>query len=178
MLIHFILQLVSISLILHVFRTDERFAARGSHLGESRLTILVATLLELTLADQSFTYGVAAAITSGLIAALLTFTGLAARKPRIIWQNGRADASGSGKPWAAGKSARKARRHRRTRSGRVIAVPDGTPIPPSEVVTVGEVEAAGGLGLADERTSLLGGDAGREAEQGRAAGGGSVRATG
>ncbi len=41
--------------------------------------------------------------------------------------------------------------------------PDGTPIPPSEVVTVGEVEAAGGLGLADERTSLLGGDGGRAA---------------
>ncbi len=37
MLIHFILQLVSIALILHVFRTDERFAARGSHLGKSSL---------------------------------------------------------------------------------------------------------------------------------------------
>jgi hypothetical protein len=33
MLIHFILQLLSISLILHVFRTDERFEAKGSHLG-------------------------------------------------------------------------------------------------------------------------------------------------
>ncbi|RSH81418.1 hypothetical protein EHS25_006950 [Saitozyma podzolica] len=122
MLIHFILQLLSISLILHVFRTDERFEAKGSHL------------------DQSFTFGVASALVSGLMVILLTFTGLAAR---------------AGKPWAAGRSARKARRHRRTRSGQVVRVPEGVPIPPDQAVTVGEVEAAG-IGV-DERTALLSG---------------------
>jgi hypothetical protein len=63
--------------------------------------------------------------------------------------------SGAGKPWAAGRSARKARRHRRTRSGQVVRVPEGVPIPPDQAVTVGEVEAAG-IGV-DERTALLSG---------------------
>ena len=35
MLIHCMLQILSIALILHVFRTDERFEAKGSHLGMS-----------------------------------------------------------------------------------------------------------------------------------------------
>ncbi|KAK6910599.1 hypothetical protein I203_104631 [Kwoniella mangroviensis CBS 8507] len=137
MLIHCILQILSISLILHVFRTDERFEAKGSHL------------------DQSFYYGVSSAIVSGIMALLLTFTALAAR---------------AGKPWAAGKSARHAKRHRRTRSGRVIAVPPGTEIPPEEVVTVGEVRAA--QEAVGETTGLLSG------HEGEVAGGrGGERAT-
>jgi hypothetical protein len=109
----------------------------------------------LTRADQSFLFGALSAVLSLIITALLTFTGIAARR---------------GKPWAAGKSARHARRHRRTRSGQVIAVPDGTQIPPEEVVTVGELEAA--RNVADERTGLL------EAHtSGGAAGGSRVRAT-
>ncbi|WVF72655.1 hypothetical protein IAT40_007473 [Kwoniella sp. CBS 6097] len=140
MLIHCILQILSISLILHVFRTDERFEAKGSHL------------------DQSFYYGVSSAIVSGIMALLLTFTAMAAR---------------AGKPWAAGKSAKHAKRHRRTRSGRVVPVPEGTSIPPHEVVTVGEVRAAR-EGVPDERTGLL---AGAPEGGAGAAGGGSVRAT-
>ena len=61
MAIHCALQIVSIALILHVFRTDERFEAKGSHL------------------DQSFTFGVCSTVVSALMALLLTFTGLAAR---------------------------------------------------------------------------------------------------
>jgi hypothetical protein len=34
MAIHFVLQVISFALIAHVFRTDERFEAKGSHLGE------------------------------------------------------------------------------------------------------------------------------------------------
>nr|XP_018261348.1 uncharacterized protein I303_05786 [Kwoniella dejecticola CBS 10117]OBR83506.1 hypothetical protein I303_05786 [Kwoniella dejecticola CBS 10117] len=136
MLIHCILQILSIALILHVFRTDERFEAKGSHL------------------DQSFYYGVSSTIVSGIMALLLTFTALAAR---------------AGKPWAAGKSAKRAKRHRRTRSGRVIAVPPGTEIPPEEVVTVGEVRAA--QEAVSETTGLL------SAQDGGAAEGGGERAT-
>jgi len=96
---------------------------------------------------------------SGAMALLLTFTGLAAR---------------AGQPWAAGKSARKARRHRRTRSGRVVPVPEGQPIPPDQVVTVGEVEAAKAAANAehaDERTALLAG------QNRHGAGGSAIRAT-
>jgi hypothetical protein len=35
MLVHLLLQLLSISLILYVFKKDERFETKGSHLGES-----------------------------------------------------------------------------------------------------------------------------------------------
>lgn len=79
---------------------------------------------------------------------------------------------GKGVPWAAGMSARTARRHKRTRSGRVVAVPEGQLIPPDQAVTVGEVEALVGREEAvDERTALLAG-----VEDG-AAGGGNERAT-
>ncbi|WWD18951.1 hypothetical protein CI109_103408 [Kwoniella shandongensis] len=125
MIVHCILQILSIALILHVFRTDERFETKGSHL------------------DQAFWYGIASAIISGIMALLLTYTALAAR---------------AGQQWAAGKSARKARRHRRTRSGRVVPVPEGTQIPPEEVVTVGEVHAA--QEEVTERTGLLAGQEG------------------
>ncbi|ORY35399.1 hypothetical protein BCR39DRAFT_509279 [Naematelia encephala] len=138
MLIHCLLQILSIALILHVFRTDGRFEARGSHL------------------DKSFDFGVASAIISGAVALMLTFTGMAAR---------------AGKPWAAGTSAKKARRHRRTRSGQVVPVPEGTAIPPEQIVTVGEVRAAAVVESPDERTSLLAG------QERVVAGGGDVRAT-
>ncbi|EIW67364.1 hypothetical protein TREMEDRAFT_69815 [Tremella mesenterica DSM 1558] len=138
MLIHCILQIISFSLILHVFRTDERFETKGSRL------------------DRGFTFGVCSAVVSGTIALLLTFTGLAAR---------------AGKPWAAGKSARTSRRHKRTRSGRVVPVPLGTDIPPEQTVTVGEVEAALPSAEPTERTALLAG------HEGIVAGGGEERAT-
>ncbi|WWC71687.1 uncharacterized protein I206_105645 [Kwoniella pini CBS 10737] len=137
MVIHCLLQILSIALILHVFRTDERFEAKGSHL------------------DQSFYYGVSSAIVSGVMAILLTFTALAAR---------------AGMPWAAGKSAKHAKRHKRTRSGKVIAVPAGTEIPPEQVVTVGEVRAA--QEAVGETTGLLDGQ-----EGGAAGGRGGERAT-
>jgi hypothetical protein len=76
---------------------------------------------------------------------------------------------GAGQPWAAGTSARKARRHRRTRSGHVVPVPDGVEVLPEEEVTVGEVRAA--KEPVDERTGLLAG------QDGGAAGGSSERAT-
>lgn len=57
-----------------------------------------------------------------------------------------------GEPWAAGRSARQARRHKRTRSGRVVTVPEGTHIPPEAIVTVGEVVAAAEV---DEHSALL-----------------------
>ncbi|CAD6589529.1 MAG: hypothetical protein TREMPRED_005386, partial [Tremellales sp. Tagirdzhanova-0007] len=106
--------------------------------------------------DTSFTFGVVSAILSGTMAVLLTFTGLAAR---------------AGMPWAAGRSARTARRHRRTRSGHVVAVPEGQPIPPDQVVTVGEVEAAVAGASPTERTGLLVG------QEGSVAGRGTTRAT-
>ncbi|WVQ82018.1 hypothetical protein IAT38_004146 [Cryptococcus sp. DSM 104549] len=136
MLIHCVLQILSIALILHVFRTDERFETKGSHL------------------DASFSYGVASAVVSGAAALFLTFTGIAAR---------------AGKQWAAGKSARKSRRHRRTRSGRVVPVPEGTHVPPEEAVTVGEVRLV--QEGATERTGLL------EGQEGSVAGGSGQRAT-
>ncbi|WVO22921.1 uncharacterized protein IAS62_004264 [Cryptococcus decagattii] len=138
MLIHCLLQVLSIALILHVFRTDARFESKGSHL------------------DHSFNFGVASAVVSLIQALLLTFTGLAAR---------------AGKPWAAGQSALKSSNHRRTHSGRVVVVPEGTPVPPHEAVTVGEVRAVHEAGEADERTGLLDG------YEGNVAGGGSQRAT-
>lgn len=107
---------------------------------------------------RSFWFGVAAAIVTAVAFGFLTFTGMAARR---------------GEPWAAGRSAKQARRHKRTNSGRVIAVPEGTRIPPSQIVTVGEVVAAAEQDAAevDEHTSLL------AATSFGAAGGGTVRAT-
>ena len=109
-------------------------------------------------ADSSFSFGVISAVVSGAAAAMLTFTGLAARR---------------GKSWAAGRSARKARRHRRTRSGRVVPVlDDNVEIPPDQRVKIGEVEAVlGQEAAADERTALL------EGNSGEAAGGSEQRAT-
>lgn len=103
--------------------------------------------------DRSFWFGVIAAFCSGITFGFLTFTGLAARR---------------GEPWAAGRSARRARRHKRTLSGRVVSVPEGTPIPPEQVVTVGEVVAAH---QPDEQSPLLAG------HEDVVAGGGQVRAT-
>jgi hypothetical protein len=151
MLVHCIMQIASVALIVHAFWSDERFE-RGAHLGE-----LWHLCGQLTPA-RSFWFGVAAAIMSGVAFGFLTFTGLAARR---------------GEPWAAGRSAKQARRHKRTNSGRVVTVPEGTRIPPSQVVTVGEVVAAAEQDAAevDEHTSLL------AASNGGAAGGGNMRAT-
>ncbi|ODO06555.1 hypothetical protein I350_03910 [Cryptococcus amylolentus CBS 6273] len=137
MLIHCLLQVLSIGMILHVFRTDERFESKGSHL------------------DKSFSFGVASALVSLTHALFLTLTAYSARR---------------GHSWAAGKSAKKSRRHRRTQSGRVVVVPDGVEVPEGERVTVGEVRAVTGEG-AGERTGLL------EGNSGEAAGGGRERAT-
>ncbi|WOO82668.1 uncharacterized protein LOC62_04G006150 [Vanrija pseudolonga] len=104
----------------------------------------------------SFTFGVAAAIVSLSTFGFLTFTGIAARR---------------GEPWAAGRSARQARRHKRTRSGRVVSVPEGTHIPPEARVTVGEVVSAAEHDEVDEHSALLAG------HEGSVAGGGSRRAT-
>jgi hypothetical protein len=107
--------------------------------------------------DKSFVFGVISACLSATVTIFLTYSGMAARK---------------GKPWAAGMSARKARRHKRTRSGHVVAVPPGQTIPPEQRVTVGEVEAMIGREEAvDERTALLAGSSAL------AAGGGEERAT-
>ena len=76
MTIHFILQVISFSLIAHVFRTDARFEAKGSHLGMSPTT---HTGKGLSL-DKSFTFGVLAAVASGLMVIFLTYTGYAASK--------------------------------------------------------------------------------------------------
>jgi hypothetical protein len=77
-----------------------------------------------------------------------------------------------GEAWAAGRSARRARRHKRTRSGQVVPVPEGQTIPPDQEVTIGEVEAArvGPAEDATERTGLLVGNDGSGA-------GGGARAT-
>jgi len=75
MTIHFILQVISFSLIAHVFRTDGRFEAKGSHLGMSPPSPLNRTELSL---DKSFTFGVLAAVASGLMVIFLTYTGYAA----------------------------------------------------------------------------------------------------
>lgn len=157
--IHFVLQVLSIGLILWVFKNDERFETKGSHLGMwfspgngFLLSILVTD--EDGYVDQSFDFGVASAVISGLMVILLTFTALSAR---------------AGQQWAAGKSARQARRHRRTRSGRVVAVPEGVEVPEEQAVTIAEVEQA--LDHVDETTGLLAGN------ESQAAGGGHVRAT-
>ena len=108
------------------------------------------------------------------MAVLLTFTGLAARLcPSVssLHEILTFLSTGAGMPWAAGKSARTARRHRRTRSGHVVAVPEGQPIPPDQIVTIGEVEAAVAGGSPTERTGLLAG------QEGSVAGGGTTRAT-
>lgn len=150
MLVHCIMQIASVALIVHAFWSDERFE-HGARLGER------GRVRQLTPA-RSFWFGVAAALMSGVAFGFLTFTGMAARR---------------GEPWAAGRSAKQARRHKRTNSGRVVTVPEGTRIPPSQVVTVGEVVAAAEQDAAevDEHTSLL------AASNGGAAGGGSTRAT-
>nr|ODN86355.1 hypothetical protein L203_04057 [Cryptococcus depauperatus CBS 7841] len=135
MFIHCILQILSIAMILHVFRTDARFETKGSHL------------------DDAFSFGVASAIVSLTHVLLLAFTAMSAK---------------AGKTWAAGKSAKKSRRHRRTRSGRVVLVPEGTPISGEEIVTTGELRT---VDKVNERTGLLGG------HEGSVAGGGGSRAT-
>ena len=155
MAVHFALQVLELALILHVYRTDPRFDSPEANLRALLFSFDIECLISYTDSlDQSFLFGALSAIFSLIITALLTFTGIAARR---------------GKPWAAGKSARHARRHRRTRSGQVISVPDGTEIPPEEVVTVGELEAA--RNVADERTGLL------EGHAPGAAGGSRSRAT-
>ncbi|ODN92843.1 hypothetical protein L198_05640 [Cryptococcus wingfieldii CBS 7118] len=136
MLIHCLLQVLSIGMILHVFRTDERFESKGSHL------------------DKSFSFGVSSALVSLTHALFLTLTAYSARL---------------GHSWAAGKSAKKSRRHRRTHSGRVVLIEDGVEVPVGERVTVGEARVV--AGEAGERTGLLEGDSGE------AAGGGRERAT-
>lgn len=89
MSIHSVLQIVSIAIILHVYRTDERFST-GSHL------------------DTAADLGVASALISIAVVIGLTLTGLAAQ---------------AGKTWAGGKPPKRSR-HRRTRSGRSITIPD------------------------------------------------------
>ncbi|WVQ74755.1 hypothetical protein IAR50_004360 [Cryptococcus sp. DSM 104548] len=142
MLIHCLLQVLSIAMILHVFRTDGRFETKGSHL------------------DKSFSFGVAAALISLTHTLFLTLTAFSAQK---------------GHTWAAGKSAKKSRRHRRTGSGRVVLVPEGVEVPEGERVSVAEVRAVtGGQGEGEgvgERTGLL------EGQSGAPAGGGRERAT-
>lgn len=142
MLVHCLLQIISIGLIIRAYNTDERFA-HGAHLCEWRQQI-IGLPLSLFLANcffpaRSLYFGIAAALTSALTLTFLTFTGMAARR---------------GEPWAAGRSARQARRHKRTRSGRVITVPEGTYISEHEAVTVGEVVEAA-TGAANEHTALL-----------------------
>lgn len=77
MLLHCALQILSIALILHVFRTDGRFEAKGSHLG--KLDFLLYRC-QADIEDKSFVFGVISAVLSGITAALLTFSGMAARK--------------------------------------------------------------------------------------------------
>ncbi|KAJ9122802.1 hypothetical protein QFC24_004233 [Naganishia onofrii] len=111
MAVHAILQTVSVAIILHVYRTDPRFKGEKSHL------------------DKACDFAVASAIISIATVMALTLTGVAAE---------------AGKTWAAGKSAKRRRSHRkfhrRTRSGRVVAMP------------AGEVD---GEHTVDEETSLL-----------------------
>lgn len=81
MAIHFVLQVISFALIAHVFRTDERFEAKGSHLGRSSARARPNHVHPLTCsADKSFTFGVLAAVSSGLMVCFLTYTGYAASK--------------------------------------------------------------------------------------------------
>ncbi len=53
-----------------------------------------------------------------------------------------------------------------------MAVPEGVPIPPDQILTVGEVEAAVGVESPTERTGLLAG------QEGSVAGAGTVRGNG
>ena len=75
MTIHCICQIISIGIILHVFRTDERFA-HGSRLGAYSSLVQEGPLS----IDQSFIFGVASAVVSGVTVVFLTATGMAARK--------------------------------------------------------------------------------------------------
>ncbi|KAJ9101776.1 hypothetical protein QFC21_003115 [Naganishia friedmannii] len=111
MAVHAILQTVSVAIILHIYRTDPRFKGAKSHL------------------DKACDFAVASAIISIATVTSLTLTGVAAE---------------AGQTWAAGKSAKRRRSHRkfhrRTRSGRVVAMPAGE----------GDTD-----GVVDEETSLL-----------------------
>ncbi|TYJ54022.1 hypothetical protein B9479_005356 [Cryptococcus floricola] len=183
MLIHCLLQVLSIGMILHVFRTDERFESKGSHLGMFTLSPSPSFPFPFPLPlrfkerergltfsvfgkkDKSFSFGASSALVSLTHTLFLTLTAYSARL---------------GHTWAAGKSAKKSRRHRRTRSGRVVVVADGVEVPEGERVSVGEVRAVAGeeagegvVGEVGERTGLLEGNGG----EARAAGGGRERAT-
>lgn len=74
MTIHCALQIISIALIAHVYRTDDRFKS-GAHLG---MQLWQAVAYADGCSDQSYYFGMASAITSGVMAILLTFTGLSA----------------------------------------------------------------------------------------------------
>lgn len=88
MLIHCLLQVLSIALILHVFRTDARFESKGSHLGKHFFIHVYASPSQVahSFSDHSFNFGVASAVVSLIQALLLTFTGLAARKFPTLFQ--------------------------------------------------------------------------------------------
>ncbi|KAK4687501.1 hypothetical protein P7C73_g2611, partial [Tremellales sp. Uapishka_1] len=120
---------------------DRAHPARLSH-GRQVPSETKSPQLTMSSPDKSYWFGVASAVVSGLTALLLTFTGLAAR---------------AGQSWAAGSSAKKARRHRRTKSGRVVGVPQGVQIPPEQAVTNLEVEVAQ---RPTETTGLLAGQEG------------------
>lgn len=110
--IHSILQIISIAIILHVYRTDSRFG-RGSHL------------------DTAADLAIASALISIVNVVGLTVVGLAARKwlRCITTSTKKGDharliaspcSTEAGKEWAGGKPRKhKHRRHRRTRSGRL-----------------------------------------------------------
>ncbi|KAJ9100362.1 hypothetical protein QFC20_005428 [Naganishia adeliensis] len=126
MSVHAVLQIISIAIILHVYRTDPRFRGEKSHL------------------DKACDFAVASAVISVGTVLALALTGAAAE---------------AGKTWAAGKSAKrlgkKRHYHRRTRSGRVVAIPGGeevdeeTALLDEPVEDQGEVRATGsGAGLA------------------------------
>jgi hypothetical protein len=83
MTIHFVLQVISFALIAHVFRTDERFETKGSHLGMSLRFPSFMQNSEADKTDKSFTFGVLAAATSGLTVLFLTYTAYAASKSYI-----------------------------------------------------------------------------------------------
>lgn len=88
MLIHCLLQILSIALILHVFRTDARFESKGSHLGKCFFIHVYPFRSQAahSFSDHSFSFGVASAIVSLIQALLLTFTGLAARTFPTLFQ--------------------------------------------------------------------------------------------
>lgn len=76
MLIHCALQILSIALILHVFRTDGRFEAKGSRLRGLGHVDECTPLMP----DWSFVFGVISAVVSGSVAVGLTYAGLQARE--------------------------------------------------------------------------------------------------